>query len=157
MLSPIRVLKKIIGFFAKFVYWWHYISIGWILQLMLYLISRNIWIIHDAIYSLFSVIRRGNSFSRFIFMLKSRIIYPKSFCGALKSRNKVSRPLPADWESIRKSVLRRDDYSCTVCGVENIELHVDHIIPRKWHGNHGQTNLRTLCRHCHVCRHFRKF
>ncbi len=56
------------------------------------------------------------------------------------------------WFWIRKAVLKRDKYRCSICGQKfrKKQLHVDHIIPV---GEGGQLldkkNLRTLCKECH--------
>lgn len=55
--------------------------------------------------------------------------------------------------SIRLEVLKRDNYSCQICG-NNKEngaiLHVDHIIPVSKGGIDEMSNLRTLCRNCNL-------
>lgn len=55
--------------------------------------------------------------------------------------------LPADWQAIRKRILRRDGYRCThrnEDGLRCAELatDVDHIIAGD---DHGDRNLRSLC------------
>lgn len=51
---------------------------------------------------------------------------------AIRSSLKATQPRAALSEKIRKSVLRRDNYSCIFCGSTSNEsrLEVDHIIPR---------------------------
>jgi hypothetical protein len=48
-------------------------------------------------------------------------------------------------------VLKRDNYTCQICGIRGVELHVDHIQP--WaeyiEGRFDISNCRTLCRECH--------
>ena len=73
-----------------------------------------------------------------------------------------SPPQPDNWEEIRVAVLKRDDFSCTICGIsadpnKNTVLDVDHIIPRSRGGADTGTNLRTLCMTCHEARHGRLF
>lgn len=56
------------------------------------------------------------------------------------------------WKFVRKDVLRRDKYRCSICGIrfKKSELDVDHIIPLQMHGQlFDKDNLRTLCRECH--------
>ena len=53
----------------------------------------------------------------------------------------------------RYLVLRRDNYSCCLCGASpakdpSVELHVDHIIPWSKGGSTELNNLQTLCRDC---------
>lgn len=57
------------------------------------------------------------------------------------------------WRETRKRIWDRDGRKCTRCGV-NVELeecHIDHIRSGKL-GTNEDTNLRTLCRRCHVLR-----
>lgn len=56
------------------------------------------------------------------------------------------------WFFVRKDVLRRDKYKCSICGkrFRKALLDVDHIIPVKWGGGlFDKANLRTLCKDCH--------
>ena len=152
-----KIFKLLIVFPLKLVYWVCYLGGGWFVHFVRYLVLRNVWVFHDLFHVLMAFLRfEGKSFSRFVFTARNRFLSPKSFWHALKSFNSVSSPLPCNWNQIRKSVLDRDNYECTVCEAKNTELHVDHIKPRKWNGSNNLENLRTLCRHCHICRHFRK-
>lgn len=67
-----------------------------------------------------------------------------------KGSDRLSR-LPANWESIRRDVLKRDKWRCTwythgerCTSTENLE--VDH---RKPGDDHSKKNLRTLCAYHH--------
>lgn len=56
------------------------------------------------------------------------------------------------WYWIRKDVLRRDSYRCSICKKRFRKklLDVDHIIPLHLGGRLFQkANLRTLCKECH--------
>src|ERR1035437_9094864 len=52
---------------------------------------------------------------------------------------------------VQKEVLKRDDYTCQLCGTRGGELNVDHI--QKWseyvEGRFSMDNCRTLCVECH--------
>lgn len=63
------------------------------------------------------------------------------------------RPPYEAWKEIRKQIWLRDNKSCTHCKkhVELEECHIDHIISGKL-GTNKFSNLRTLCRRCHVLR-----
>lgn len=50
------------------------------------------------------------------------------------------------WRKIRERILRRDDYTCNLCGQYGDT--VDHIIPRRLGGDDHSENLQTLCRRC---------
>lgn len=56
------------------------------------------------------------------------------------------------WYWIRKDVLRRDRYKCSICKkrFRKRELDVDHIISVSMGGQLlDKDNLRTLCKECH--------
>ncbi|HLG72351.1 MAG TPA: HNH endonuclease signature motif containing protein [Chloroflexota bacterium] len=57
------------------------------------------------------------------------------------------------WAQTRLSVLERDGWACTRCDAElTVETgHVDHIRSGR-HGSNALSNLRALCRRCHVLR-----
>src|SRR5210317_1819597 len=55
------------------------------------------------------------------------------------------------WYFVRKDVLRRDRYKCSICKkrYRKAFLDVDHIIPVKERGKlFDKENLRTLCKEC---------
>jgi len=61
---------------------------------------------------------------------------------------------PDDWDQRRKTVYKRDDYTCQWCGSKggpygHVELHADHRVPRSQGGSDRLDNLQTLCRSCH--------
>lgn len=56
------------------------------------------------------------------------------------------------WFFVRKDVLRRDKYKCSICNkrFRKAFLDVDHIIPIQMGGKFFEKeNLRTLCKDCH--------
>jgi 5-methylcytosine-specific restriction enzyme A len=56
------------------------------------------------------------------------------------------------WYFVRKDVLRRDNYRCSICKkrFRKSELDVDHMIPVQMRGKFFEkANLRTLCKECH--------
>ncbi len=57
----------------------------------------------------------------------------------------------AVWRKLRKSVLRRDDYTCLRCDKRfpGDHLSVHHMIPRLNGGADDKSNLVTLCNPCH--------
>jgi phage protein U len=50
----------------------------------------------------------------------------------------------------RERVFMRDGRSCQLCGTDEGEMHIDHIIPRKAGGDHSLDNLRVLCKTCNL-------
>lgn len=63
------------------------------------------------------------------------------------------RPPREIWQETRRAVLARDGYLCVRCQTPLTEetAHIDHIQSGKRGSNH-LSNLRTLCRRCHVLR-----
>jgi 5-methylcytosine-specific restriction protein A len=63
------------------------------------------------------------------------------------------RPPREIWEEQRREAWERDGHRCTHCGVAVAldECHTDHIKSGK-RGTNKLSNLRTLCRRCHVLR-----
>ena len=65
----------------------------------------------------------------------------------------------SEYRQLRLSILRRDKYTCQLCGDHNhkgrgarITLHVDHVIPVCIDPSLGMvsSNLRVLCQKCHI-------
>lgn len=53
--------------------------------------------------------------------------------------------------SLRYSVMKRDDFTCQLCGkkgLDNTRLEIDHILPVAEGGTNNPDNLRTLCFEC---------
>lgn len=48
----------------------------------------------------------------------------------------------------RRSVLRRDGYTCQYCGAVTARPTLDHVVPRRLGGGTTWTNLVTACRDC---------
>lgn len=70
----------------------------------------------------------------------------------------MSDRLPSDWDSRRKKVYRRDEFTCQHCGAKggtqgDTELHAHHIVPKSRGGSHHLNNLVTVCRDCHKAIH----
>lgn len=62
------------------------------------------------------------------------------------------------WEKSRKEVINRDDFICQKCNKKGgpmgeVQLHVDHITPKSVGGTDDVSNLRTLCKECHLEKH----
>ncbi|WP_135855197.1 HNH endonuclease [Halorussus salinus] len=62
------------------------------------------------------------------------------------------------WEKKRKEVLNRDDFICQECKrtggpAGEVQLHVDHVTPKSAGGTDETSNLRTLCKECHLEKH----
>jgi ribosomal protein L37AE/L43A len=70
----------------------------------------------------------------------------------------MTREYPTDWNSRRKEVYKRDNYTCQNCGAQggnrgNAELHAHHIVPKSKGGTHQISNLKTICSKCHKAVH----
>jgi len=54
------------------------------------------------------------------------------------------------YKALRKVVFARDGHVCAYCGIDEGEMHIDHIIPRKAGGTHSMDNLQVLCKPCNL-------
>lgn len=52
----------------------------------------------------------------------------------------------------RFEILRRDEFACRYCGAKapSVELHVDHVLPRKYGGTDDAWNLTAACVDCNL-------
>ena len=48
----------------------------------------------------------------------------------------------------RLEVFNRDQYTCQYCGRQTKELTLDHVIPRRWGGQHVWDNVVSACNPC---------
>ena len=54
------------------------------------------------------------------------------------------------WKVVRRAIFDRDNWRCRICGKAGV-LNCDHIRPIAKGGDwYDPTNLRTLCRGCHI-------
>ena len=54
------------------------------------------------------------------------------------------------WQAKRDQIIKRDNYTCQICGNKPKVLNVHHIIPATWQELYlDDDNLITLCRYCH--------
>ncbi len=70
----------------------------------------------------------------------------------------MAKSYPSDWDKRRKTVYRRDDYTCQNCGRQGgsnggAELHAHHIVPKSKGGTHSTSNLVAVCQQCHNAIH----
>lgn len=52
---------------------------------------------------------------------------------------------------LRERIMRRDNYTCKICGKympDEVGLHIDHIIPVSKGGKSIEQNLQVLCSKC---------
>lgn len=76
------------------------------------------------------------------------------------TRAAITNDYPEEWDSIRRRIYKRDNYTCRNCGARggrggNAELHAHHIVPKSKGGVHDDANLVTLCEPCHDAIHKR--
>jgi len=64
------------------------------------------------------------------------------------ARSDNYRPLPKNWNRLRRRVLRRS-VLCHVCRLPGA-VEVDHVIPRWRGGDDSEANLAGICHPCHV-------
>lgn len=73
----------------------------------------------------------------------------------------MAKGYPSDWDSRRRTVYKRDGYTCQNCGAQggphgNTELHAHHIVPKSKGGTHSKSNLVTICKACHNAVHYNR-
>ena len=56
------------------------------------------------------------------------------------------------WTTIRWQILTRDNFTCQYCGrkAPDVELHIDHIIPKSKGGTNESENLVVACAECNI-------
>jgi len=59
----------------------------------------------------------------------------------------IHRPRP-HVKLTRREIFRRDNYTCQYCGKRDINLTVDHVIPKRLGGKHIWTNVVAACPDC---------
>lgn len=72
----------------------------------------------------------------------------------------MAKGYPEDWNSRRREIYRRDNYTCQNCKARggrhgDTELHAHHIVPKSKGGTHKKRNLVTMCKACHDAIHGR--
>jgi 5-methylcytosine-specific restriction endonuclease McrA len=77
----------------------------------------------------------------------SKTIYPAP--SVIRLERMIKRPRPSV-KLNKQEVFRRDNYTCQYCGRNDMDLTLDHVIPRRLGGKHSWDNLVTACR---VCNH----
>lgn len=77
----------------------------------------------------------------------SQDIFPAP--SVIRLERMVKRPRPKV-KLNKQEIFRRDSYTCQYCGRADIDLTLDHVIPRRLGGRHSWDNLVTACR---VCNH----
>ena len=60
---------------------------------------------------------------------------------------------PSNWKDVAQRIRSLDHYRCVICGAQDSELHVHHIVYVSNFGTHRQENLATLCKACHEAEH----
>lgn len=58
------------------------------------------------------------------------------------------RPGGPEWVAVRMRIFSRDNFTCTYCGADQVELECDHITPVSRGGKHDDNNLTTACKPC---------
>lgn len=84
--------------------------------------------------------------------LKHQHINPRESVSTLPAPEDCEKSFPRKiTQSIRKSVMDRDDNQCVRCGSSE-DLTLDHILPQSLGGPHIEENLRVMCRKCNSAR-----
>lgn len=57
-----------------------------------------------------------------------------------------------EWDTLRRSILHRDNYTCQKCNIKNVPLDVHHITYIRFTKEKTE-NLISICRSCHTRLH----
>lgn len=60
---------------------------------------------------------------------------------------------PVNWNSIRRIVYRRANYTCEYCSNSRMGINVHHVLPLSKGGNNELNNLVCICNICHSIIH----
>jgi hypothetical protein len=66
--------------------------------------------------------------------------------------NKIEYLKSAEWQTLRKSTLKRDNYACQSCGATGVPLEVHHLTYQRL-GKERPSDVISLCRVCHERQH----
>ncbi len=77
--------------------------------------------------------------------LFERVFYSSDRSGTPGRRMKSAR-----WHKLQAAVLARDNYTCRYCGVRNLPLCCDHMIPLSRGGTNAIVNLAAACSSCNI-------
>ena len=64
--------------------------------------------------------------------------------------NRVQRVKRNSVAFSKKNILRRDDYTCQYCGVQDHPLTIDHITPKSRGGKTSWANIIVACKPCNL-------
>jgi 5-methylcytosine-specific restriction endonuclease McrA len=71
-----------------------------------------------------------------------------------KHKKEVAKIRSGITKQIREEVLKRDNFTCKLCGKSGKDyppdLHIDHIKPVSRGGTSDKSNLQTLCQKCNI-------
>lgn len=71
-------------------------------------------------------------------------------CKLWRGGHKKYRLRRRGWDTIRNIIYKRDNFSCTNCGIKNVKLNCHHIIPYRISKDDSFDNLTSLCSKCHA-------
>lgn len=66
-----------------------------------------------------------------------------------KGGNTIRYYTKREFQQVRKIILKRDGYTCQLCGNKEKQLIGHHLIPYRISKNNDVENLITVCAHCH--------
>ncbi|MFH0733909.1 MAG: HNH endonuclease [bacterium] len=84
-----------------------------------------------------------NNNQKFIYSVNTKYPIPS----VIKLNNYITRPFKKVILS-RKNVLRRDGYKCAYCGRSDLQLTIDHVIPKSKGGEDVWENMVAACLPC---------
>jgi S-adenosylmethionine hydrolase len=68
----------------------------------------------------------------------------------IDGRSKDTCRYGTTWTTIKRNILKRDNFTCQNCSAKNIKLTIHHKIPFLETFDNSEENLITLCKGCHL-------
>lgn len=68
----------------------------------------------------------------------------------IRLRNFINIPYRGIVSFSKKNVFRRDNHTCQYCGRDEVELTIDHVIPKSRGGNTSWENVVVACQECNL-------
>ena len=81
---------------------------------------------------------------RYRFYVKNRKHRLRESSGGVSTKTFSTVFTLSNWEEIKLKY----KYKCAICGVGNVKLTIDHIIPLSKNGKHSKENIQPLCSPC---------
>jgi len=116
--------------------------------------NEGVFIYYRVSFTLNFLLRHSYNITNSTFDLQSKIQIKKKLLNAVV----LFFSICIEMDSVRKAILRRDNYECQDYNILNKKLTIHHIKESHKHPElkFKRSNLITLCKRCHSLRHNKK-